>query len=573
MKGSDRLRIWHEHDEMRSDQGLRRRGDRGQSGAEYAAMVGVVSLVVAGIVGLSVPADEATGLKSAVCRILHPLSGAEACSSGDYAGDGDGDGGDGGDDGGGGPDDPFVPNGDPFEPAKCLLSQDQTKATVVIQVAFIKISSSETVKLQQWSDGTVTLERVNETSGGVTASISAGIPGLKDWGGSASLSGSYLKGSGNGGQWLFNGNKSGDPQADLAANLEDAQKFAAYLKANDGCKFQSGYNPGAAMGACQQDAASKKPDLDPELAPDVDITKTSTEASGGVSFGKTFKSNGKSGKDTKGGKDGKGADGPKDLGSISFEGLSGAMTEDVVVMRAKTGPDAGKITFVYTFSVSGTAGGVAQAKGSRMQQVAVTYDAAAYDQEEKDGKPHHPQKLTITTSQESGDGPGIQTGAGANAGPVTIDVGGGGGTVQSKIHTESAEVTLDNDTDSTAVEDWLRGRGDAPASNPLPTPSDAAEALDDDAGPIERLMHDKGKLSRLDYNANTDWWNASLGIGFGISAGQVSLGFKLFGIDITHESKEQTITGDPTYATGPKSGGARPWVEWKNCTRTKPIPT
>ncbi|MFJ5110573.1 hypothetical protein ACIQAD_07895, partial [Streptomyces sp. NPDC088551] len=285
---------------MRSGQGLRRRGDRGQSGAEYAAMVGVVSLVVAGIVGLSVPADEATGLKSAVCRILHPLSGAEACSSGDYAGDGDGDGGDGGDDGGGGPDDPFVPNGDPFEPAKCLLSQDQTKATVVIQVAFIKISSSETVKLQQWSDGTVTLERVNETSGGVTASISAGIPGLKDWGGSASLSGSYLKGSGNGGQWLFNGNKSGDPQADLAANLEDAQKFAAYLRANDGCKFQSGYNPGAAMGACQQDAASKKPDLDPELAPDVDITKTSTEASGGVSFGKTFKSNGKSGKDTKG---------------------------------------------------------------------------------------------------------------------------------------------------------------------------------------------------------------------------------------------------------------------------------
>ncbi|WP_037729511.1 hypothetical protein, partial [Streptomyces scopuliridis] len=142
-----------------------------------AAMVGVVSLVVAAIVGLSVPADEATGLKSAVCRILHPLSGAEACSSGDYAGDGDDGGGDGG---GGDPDDPFVPNGDPFEPAKCLLSQDQTKTTVVIQILFIKISSSESVKLQQWSDGTVTLERVTETGGGVTASISAGIPGRQE---------------------------------------------------------------------------------------------------------------------------------------------------------------------------------------------------------------------------------------------------------------------------------------------------------------------------------------------------------------------------------------------------------
>ncbi|MFC9652095.1 MULTISPECIES: hypothetical protein [unclassified Streptomyces] len=561
------MRRWHAHDHIL---GPPPRRDRGQSGAEYAAMVGVVSLVVAAIVGLSVPTDEATGLKSAVCRILHPLSGAEACSSGDYTGGGDGDGGD----GGGGPGDPFVPNGDPFEPAKCLLSQDQTKTTVVIQILFIKISSSETVKLQQWSDGTVTLERVTESGGGVTASISAGIPGLKDWGGSASLSGSYVKGSGSGGQWLFNGNKSGDPQADLAANLEDAQQFTEYLKAQGECNSRPAGPRSSELGMiCGYHAGKKKPDLEPEKAPDVDITKTSTEASGGVSFGKTFKSNGKSGKDTKGGKDGKGADGPKDLGNISFEGLSGAMTEDVVVMRAKTGPDAGKITFVYTFSVSGTAGGVAQAKGSRMQQVAVTYDAAAYDQEEKDGKPHHPQKLTITTSQESGDGPGIQTGAGANAGPVTIDVGGGGGTVNSQIHTESAEVTLDNDTDSTAVEDWLRGRGDAPASNPLPTPSDAAEALDDDAGPIERLLHDKGKLTRLDYNANTDWWNASLGIGFGISAGQVSLGFKLFGIDITHEEKNQTITGDPTYATGPQSGGARPWVEWKNCTRTKPIPT
>ncbi|WP_326610049.1 hypothetical protein OIE62_31900 [Streptomyces scopuliridis] len=568
MKGAERFRRWHAHDHIPGPPPQR---DRGQSGAEYAAMVGVVSLVVAAIVGLSVPTDEATGLKSAVCRILHPLSGAEACSSGDYAGDGDDGGGDGG---GGDPDDPFVPNGDPFEPAKCLLSQDQTKTTVVIQILFIKISSSESVKLQQWSDGTVTLERVTETGGGVTASISAGIPGLKDWGGSASLSGSYVKGSGSGGQWLFNGNKSGDPQADLAANLEDAQQFAEYLKAQSECNSRPAGPRSSELGMiCGYHAGKKKPDLEPEKAPDVDITKTSTEASGGVSFGKTFKGNGKSGKDTKGGKDGKGADGPKDLGSISFEGLSGSMTEDVVVMRAKTGPDAGKITFVYTFSVSGTAGGVAQAKGSRMQQVAVTYDAAAYDQEEKDGKPHHPQKLTITTSQESGDGPGIQAGAGANAGPVTIDVGGGGGTVNSQIHTESAEVTLDNDTDSTAVEDWLRGRGDAPASNPLPTPSDAAEALDDDAGPIERLLHDKGKLTRLDYNANTDWWNASLGIGFGISAGQVSLGFKLFGIDITHEEKNQTITGDPTYATGPKSGGARPWVEWKNCTRTKPIPT
>ncbi|MFE2082676.1 hypothetical protein ACFW92_22300, partial [Streptomyces scopuliridis] len=76
MTGTDRLRRWHTHSHGlvdRRHRGRRHRAggprdrrhrDRGQSGAEYAAMVGVVSLVVAAIVGLSVPADEATGLKS-----------------------------------------------------------------------------------------------------------------------------------------------------------------------------------------------------------------------------------------------------------------------------------------------------------------------------------------------------------------------------------------------------------------------------------------------------------------------------------------------------------------------------
>ncbi|WP_405607732.1 hypothetical protein OG292_01680 [Streptomyces sp. NBC_01511] len=534
----------------------RGRGDAGQGAAEYVALTGVVATIIAAILALTVPDDTSVALEDAVCRIVNAGDGGEGCDSGE----GGGDGGDGG--GGGGDGAPEVPPDDPFQPAKCLLAQDQTKTTVVVQILFIKISGSEQVKLQQWSDGTVTLERLTESGGGVTASISAGIPGLKEWGGSASLSGSYMKGSGSGGQWLFNGNKTGDPQKDLELNLEDAKKFTEYLKAQDDCNSRTGRSELQMI--CGYHAGKKKPDLPPERAPDVDITKTSTEVSGGVSFGKSFKK-GKGGKD----KNGK----PTDLGSISGEFGTGTMTEDVVVMRANTGPDAGKITFVYTFGVDAKGGEIAQGKATRMQQVSVTYDAATFDQEEKDGKEHRPEKLVITTSQENGEGAGVQAGAGANVPgtPVTIDVGGGGGTINSKIHTESAEMVLDNDNDSKMVEDWLRGRGDFPATDALPTPSDAAEVPGSDAGPLQRLMHDKGKLSRLDYNANTDWWNASLGIGFGISAGQVTLGFKLFGIDITHEEKNQTITGDPTYATGPKNGGARPWVEWKNCTRTTPI--
>ncbi|MFI6695364.1 hypothetical protein ACIBLA_27175 [Streptomyces sp. NPDC050433] len=538
----------------------RGRGEAGQGGVEYVAMIGVVAAIIGAILALTVPTDTAVALEDAVCRIVNAGDGGEGCDSGD------GDGEDGGGGGGGDGDIPEGPPDDPFQPAKCLLSQDQTKTTVVVQILFIKISSSEQIKLQQWSDGTVTLERVTESGGGVTASISAGIPGLKEWGGSASLSGSYMKGSGSGGQWLFNGNKTGDPQKDLELNLADAKQFTEYLKAQGECNSRPAGPRSSELGMiCGYHADKKKPDLPPEKAPDVDITKTSTEVSGGVSFGKSF-TKGKGGKD----KDGK----PTDLGNISGEFGTGTMTEDVVVMRANTGPDAGKITFVYTFSVDAKGGELAQGKATRMQQVAVTYDAKTFDQEEKDGKEHRPEKLVITTSQENGEGAGVQAGAGANipGTPVTIDVGGGGGTINSKIHTESAEVVLDNDTDSKLVEDWLRGRGDFPAGDALPTPSDAAEAPGSDAGPLERLLHDKGKLSRLDYNANTDWWNASLGIGFGISAGQLTAGFKLFGIDITHEEKNQTITGNPTYATGPKNGGARPWVEWKKCTQTKPIP-
>jgi hypothetical protein len=132
-------------------------------------------------------------------------------------------------------------------------------------------------------------------------------------------------------------------------------------------------------------------------------------------------------------------------------------------------------------------------------------------------------------------------------------------------------LTVPGDVATGFQEDWLRGRGDDPASDELPSPSDAAKPLPADATPVERLLHDKAQLSRIDYAANTDWWNASLGIGFGVALGEASLGFKIFGITVSHEHKEQTVTGDPTYAMAPTADGSRPWVDWKKCTQTSPV--
>ncbi|MFF1418567.1 hypothetical protein [Streptomyces sp. NPDC058280] len=590
----------------------RRVADRGQTAVEYIGLIAVVTLLIGAIGAVTISTGLHDSFERALCRLVQGAGDGGSCDSGNLADGGQGSPGSQPPGSKTGPDEPVTdpesapssgptddPSAkDPFQPAKCLLAVDDTKDTVVVQILFIKISSSEQVKLSQWSDGSVTLERMRTTGGGVAASIDASIPGLKKWGGGASLSGSYMRGSGSGGQWMFNAHKTDDPNADLAANLEEAKQFSEYLKEAEKCRNKPGPRAAELGMLCSYHADKDKPDVEPERAPDVDITKTTTEASGSVSFGGTYAKNDKevaalrktiADEVTRNNPGVKGEaldkliknaqsksiikDVPetKSVGNISAEGVSGALSKDVVVMRHKTGPNAGKITFVYTFSLNGSVGPGGQASGSRMQQVAVTYDAEAYDREEKDGLSHHPQKLKITTSQESGGNEGVSLGGGANAGPVTIDVGGGGGKTESELHTEAAEVDLSDEKDSTTAEDWLRGRGSNPADEAMPSPSSIAEPLPADASALQRLLHDKGQLQRLDYKVNTDWWNASLGIGFGLSAGQFSLGFKLFGIDITHEHRRQTLTGNPTYASAPLADGTRPWKDFTNCSRTKPV--
>ncbi|MFJ5719064.1 hypothetical protein [Streptomyces sp. NPDC093149] len=597
---------------MRTKSGHRRRTDRGQTGVEYLGLITLVTLLVGAIATTTVSTGLNDGFATALCRLVQVAGGGGSCDSDNVAVDGQET---------PGPQDPGAPEPepgepitapapsaspapdesdekDPFQPARCLLAVDDTKDTVVVQILFIKISHSEQVKLSQWSDGSVTLERMSTTGGGVSGSIGASIPGLKKWGGGASLSGSYIRGSGSGGQWMFNAHRTDDPNADLAANLDEAKQFSEYLKKAEKCRDKTGPRASELGMICSYWADKDKPDVDPERAPDIDITKTTTEASGSVGFGGKYAKNDKevaalrqtiAHEVTRNNPGVKGEaldkliknaqsnsiikDVPetRSVGNVSAEGVSGALSNDVVVMRHKTGPDTGRITFVYTFSLNGSVGPGGQASGSRMQQVAVTYDAEAYDREEKAGEAHHPQKMKITTSQESGGNEGVSVGGGANAGPVTIDIGGGGGETESDLHTEVAELDLSDEKDSTTAEDWLRGRGSNPADEAMPSPSSMAEPLTQDASAIRRLLHDKGQLQRLDYKVDTDWWNASLGIGFGLSAGRFSLGFKLFGIDITHEHRQQTLTGNPAYASAPGPDGTRPWKDFTNCSRTRPV--
>ncbi|WP_326682365.1 hypothetical protein [Streptomyces sp. NBC_01237] len=538
-------------------------GDRGQSALEYLGLLTVVGAVVGGVVATSLSGQLSGGLTDAVCRIAPSGGFAGHCgpeaSASDVSANAQ-------DDNvatveGSHSAGRLLPGERPlpqlFEPAKCLLSEDQTKDAVSVQILFLKLNHSEELKVQQWSDGTVTVERMKTDSVGVTASVSAGIPGLRDWGGSASLSGSFATGNGVGGQWEFANNRSGDSNADLKANLDDAKDFVEALGQSDTCEAMAGtpVSPISQVG-CSNNAMRQMQKDDPTKMPDLDISKTTTELAGGVSFGQSFTRSKKKGGD--------------EIGSVSTDLASGSMTNDVVVLRSSTGEDD-TVTFVYTFSLTGKTGVGTTAEGNRMQQVSVTYDADDYDAQEKRGEPHRPTDLEITTSTEKGSSTGTSAGGGVNAGPLTIEVSGGKGNTTSEIHTETAAVGLIDGQDSETVENWLRGRGNPAASDGMPTPSDAAAPTDEDTGPLMRLLHDRAGISTVDYKADTDWWNASLGIGFGISAGQVSLGFKLFGIDISHEHRTQTVTGDPVYAGAPSRDGNRPWKPWTNCTRTTPI--
>ncbi|MEV4939699.1 hypothetical protein [Streptomyces zaomyceticus] len=572
--------------------------DRGQGAAEYLGLVALVGAIVLAIAGSALGTDVDRKL---VCQVKRIVDGGGCGGQSSDAGRPVGP-----------PEDPEVSDGptagpdapppedDPYQPAKCLLSADETKDTVVVQILFIKISASEQVKLQQWSDGSVTLERMSTRGGGIAGSISASIPGLKNWGGGASLGGSFVKSSGSGGQWMFTAHHSDDHQADLEQNLSDAKQFVEFLKAGEKCRSRPPGPYSTELGmVCGEHAKKKKPDVDIEKAPDVDITRTTTDVSGDVSFGGKYAKDDKALKSVKDGiaaeikkanprassaelarkvKNAQdtvvgSAPDTKSVGSMSFPGLSGSMSKDVVVMRSKTGPDAGKVTFVYTFTLSGSAGVGEKSAGSRMQQIAVTYDAAAYDSEVKNKAPHRPEKLKIVTSEESGHGPGVNVSGSVNTGPVTIDVGGGGGKTHTQLHTESAELVLTDDEDRTAAEEWIRGRGSSPADGKLPSPHDLTKASNSSVGPLEQILRDKAQISSLDYDVNTDWWNASLGIGFGLSAGSLGVGFKLFGVDVTHEKKTQTITGNPTYAGAPAVDGSRPWKPFTKCSETKPIPT
>ncbi|MFD8966408.1 hypothetical protein ACFV0C_15640 [Streptomyces sp. NPDC059568] len=533
--------------------------DRGQASAEYLGVLGIVVSLVLGLTFTSVGTDVAVGLRDAVCRILGGTCASDpgSGSGGDTALPGPGPSGrtvSPGPDGEGG-----IPEFDDasFEPDRCVLATETDKEKTVMRILFIKISSSSELKVTQWSDGSVTLDSTGTVQGGVEGGID--FPGLKQWGGSASLSGSYTKGGGGGGRWLFDSHRSGDPQKDLEANYGAAKEFAEYLKGAAKCNSGPPRAWGTELGMiCHNGNKDKLPELEPEKQPDLDITKTTDEKSGDVKFGKKLTK----GKDN------------KSVGQLTGKGAQGTWMNDTLVMRGN-----GEITFVYTMEINGRVGNGYQGEGSHMQQFYVTYNAEDYDREEGEGREHRPTKLRITTAERGMSGnPGVDVRGSVPAGPFTFHVEGGGGKTDTEVHTEVAELDLKDPKDSETVENYLRNGEDGDDSGikqihnaGIPSPHSASQPLAPDATSFERLLHDKGKLSSLDYKVNIDWWKAGFALSLGTSLHKWSTGFKLFGLETSHEHEEQKLIGDPTYAGAPRADGERPWLPFKKCSAVTPV--
>ncbi|RAY16126.1 hypothetical protein DPM19_04165 [Actinomadura craniellae] len=509
-------------------------------------MISLLGAILATVTITPVGTKVTGGIESAICRVVEQAL-AQACIPGTKGGNGDvtSD-----------PRPPVDPNAQPtpedeaFQPNRCIISQETTTTRSAMRILFIKITSTSQVKVIQWSDGTVTVDSTGVAAGGVEAAFD--IPGLGKWGGSASLQGSFTKGSGGGGRWLFDKHKTGDPQKDLELNHADAEQFIEYLKGAAKCNSRPPGARSTELGMlCHHNNQDKLPPLPPDRIPDLDITRTTMEAAGDLKFGGSF------------------SKGDKKILSGTTKGLAGTVLDDVLVMRGN-----GEVTFVYTMEIGGKMGAGYQAEGSYMQQVYVTYNAEEYDKAKKEGRSPSPVYLRITTARRGADGnPGFEGKITPQAGPFTIQIEGGGGKTDTTVHTEVAELDLHNNPgDSAIVQEWLEGRGRNPAAS-LPTPRDFTNPLPPNASEFEKLMHEKAKISSLEYRVNIDWWKAAFAIGLGVSTGKGgTVGFKLFGLEISQETETQTLSGNPLYAGAPDPDGSRPWFPFTNCTKVKPIP-
>lgn len=536
---------------MRTDGASQARPDAGSGPVEYIAMVGLVGVIVLSLFTTSVPSAVTTGIENAVCRVgqLGLDKPCTVTTAGETPAPG--------------PTGPsatptLTPNVDDakFQPDKCVLNSETTKKKTVVRILFVKLSANSEVKIQQWSDGTVTLDSTGTVQGGVEGGLD--FPRVP-WNGSASLTGGFTKGGGGGGRWLFDGHKTGDPQKDLEANYADAQQFVKFLEGAAKCNAAPPRAWGAELGMlCHHDNKDELPEVPPDREPDYDISKTTTEISGDVKFGKGLQ---------------KGGDG-KSKGSLQTKGFQGTLMKDILVLRGN-----GEITFIYTLEINGRIGTGYQGEGSHLQQIFVTYNAADYDKEEKEKREHRPTRLRITTAERPMNGnPGVDLKASAQAGPFNVSIEGGGGETKSTVHTEVADLKLDNPGDSKIVEDWLRkdsGDGDGALHTihnaGIPSPHSAAGSLPENPTDMERLLHDKGQLSSLDYNVDIDWWKAGFVLSLGVGLHKLSTGFKLFGIEYSEEHEEQTLTGNPLYAGAPRPDGDRPWLPFTKCSDITPV--
>ncbi|RAY16127.1 hypothetical protein DPM19_04170 [Actinomadura craniellae] len=520
----------------------------GEGTVSYLAVISLLSAVLATITITPVGTKVTGGIESAICRVVEQAL-AQACIPSTNGG-----GGGNGDVSSDPPVDPDArptPEDDAFQPPKCILAQETTKTRTVMRILFIKISSTSQVQVTQWSDGTITVDSTGVAAGGVEGGLD--IPGLSQWGGDASLQGSFTKGGGGGGRWLFDKHKTGDPQRDLELNHADAEQFIEYLKGAARCNSRPPGARSTELGMlCHHSNQDKLPPLPPDRIPDLDITRTTMEASGEFEFGGAF------------------SKGDKKILSGITRGLSGTVLDDVLVLRGGNN----ELTFVYTMEIGGKMGAGYQAEGSYMQQVYVTYKADEYDKAKKEGRPQRPTYLQVVTSRRGADGnPGGDVKINPQVGPFTIQVEGGGGETETTVHTEVAELDLSNSPgDSEIVQNWLEGRGRNPAAS-LPTPRDFTNPLPPNASEFEKLMHGKGKISSLDYKVNIDWWRAAFAISLGVATRKGgTTGFKLFGLEISQETETQTLTGNPLFAGAPDPDGSRPWFPFTNCSKVKPVP-
>jgi hypothetical protein len=479
-----------------------RRGDRGASAIDYAAIVMVGTLILWALIYVAIPDHVMRRLPPELCRIFGGDCQAQQPQS-----------------------------DEDFRPRVCERSSEQQRYGAVIKVAVVRIGDEYSFLRQEMADGSVRLTVV-PTNWELGLEVGAGgklnLGRNLRLGADVTVAGSISVGVGD--TYVFEDAEEADEFEDEIREI--SYRDAARDLAQGGSPILN--NPIGDWALDRVDDATGRPDIkDPE------ITTTTISYQAGVegTLGLYLPVPGTSG------------DGSDDWDFNLNTGITvaGERGGEIVVTQDNRDPDNPRTS--YFIGVSGTISGSAEVLGAGGQGE-LTWSGGQRLTFDEEGRL---VAVTYTTTFEKGGQ--WQGRIGGNHGDTS---GGGSGQAGEKtVETVTMTVPIDNAADRAAMTEFLATNPQQMPLNLLRYMTGEDNVIQTDPGPnanvLDRLMYEQGTVLKQQAESETDGWEIGA---------EAKLGLVL-GASISNEGSTTDTTG-AEYLGAPVNG-RREWVPYPEC--------